>query len=315
MALLKDDELKGVVELFQRREVNFYHACQLKDFKTYIELGGVPSRNLLESSGLPYTNFQTDAVDRANGVWTKVFGNLGDFGFGFGIGKWRQDAAPTPNPYGPILLVAKPSILLESLDTAICLRSAGGQKFDRETESLKTVEEVDRLFEHKINAAPNQQSKSYIKYSGELRKEFGNRPSEHNETPTTYNPEVSCTVEFEFLSFKHLDFVLVDKYWINQNRLISIVAKLGCNASLNREIRERQYLDNRHEILCDLANMSETEPCTLSQITTSNNVSSPTRDWAQRLITSGLEWQYKRFIKYLYDGTFIELRKISPSEP
>ena len=60
-----------------------YHACQLSDFASYLSLGGIPSRALLETNGLPFTPFKTDTIDQENGVWDKVFINLSDFGHFF----------------------------------------------------------------------------------------------------------------------------------------------------------------------------------------------------------------------------------------
>jgi hypothetical protein len=71
--------------------------------------------------------FDTDAQNHINGAWPKVFGNLCDFGHGFAVGHWTEGKSPTPNPFGPILLVANPEILLNADDVAICLRSAGGR--------------------------------------------------------------------------------------------------------------------------------------------------------------------------------------------
>ena len=100
MPLLQGAELEKVVSLLDKRGVFFYHACQLKDFKTYVRIGGIPSRKLLETSGLPHTAFETDAADHDNGVWPKVFGNLTDFGLGFAWGEWREGTVPRRIPTG-----------------------------------------------------------------------------------------------------------------------------------------------------------------------------------------------------------------------
>ena len=83
-----------------------YHACQLRDFESYLKVGGIPSRQLLERRGLGFTAFDTDEQDHVNDVWSKVFLNLQDFGKLFDSGK---DAVP--NPYGPILIRVRPDVL------------------------------------------------------------------------------------------------------------------------------------------------------------------------------------------------------------
>ena len=124
-----------LVEIIQSRGRFLWHACQLKDFASYLHLGGIPSRSLLETSELPFTHFETDEQDRVNFVWDKVFCNFDDFGCWFAEGK-----RAIPNPYGPIQMRIRPEAILEADDLAVSLISAGGQGFDRKAESLEMKE-------------------------------------------------------------------------------------------------------------------------------------------------------------------------------
>lgn len=302
MPLLRDNTIETVVDLLNRRGVYFYHACQLKDFATYVQIGGIPSRSLMERSNLPYTGFQTDAMDHNNFVWPKVFGNLSDFGQGFAVRPWSEGKAPTPNPYGPILLVAAPNILLNSHDVAICLRSAGGRDFNRDAESLSHKQDVDRLFVHPVEA-PDQKFRAFIKYSAALSKEFGNMYASSGHGSFTYNPEISCTVPSEYLPFKDLSYIIVDRYRLHGRPLISMVAKIAYPGGLNVEIQERNYRDDRCEILSDLVSVLSKRVMPLRELFTAENTSRPTKDWAHRLISGGLDWQYTRFVTYLREGT------------
>lgn len=138
----------GILELIrhlERRQASLWHACQIVDLAAYLMLGGIPARSLVERRGLSQTAFVTDAVDRRNGVWDKVFLNLDDFGRSFAAGR-----RAVPNPYGPIVLQIRPEALLEATDVAIALRSAGAHDFDRVGESLGTIEEIDRIYRHPI---------------------------------------------------------------------------------------------------------------------------------------------------------------------
>lgn len=264
---------------------------------------------MLETSGLPHTAFETDAADHDNGVWPKVFGNLTDFGLGFAWGEWREGTAPTPNPYGPILLIARPSILLKSADVAICLRSAGGRKFDREAESLGSVPEVDRLFVHKLDEVWTQGA-SFVKYSDALRQEFGDKYRDLDYSPSTYNPEISCTIVREYLPFDDLECIITDKYRMNGHWLSRVVRDIAFDAGLRRELKERSYRSGRDDILASLARAFAGGPRSLSEIVAMENVSSPTKDWGRRLISSNLEWQFRRFVTYLEEGTLSEMRKL-----
>ncbi len=104
-------------------------------------MGGVPSRNLLKESGLPFTSFDTDDVDQTNGVWEKVFFNFSDFGSGF-----ANDGSGTPSPYGPICLVLEPSVLKQATDVSVTLRSSSATGFDREQEGL-SLDDLPKIFE------------------------------------------------------------------------------------------------------------------------------------------------------------------------
>ncbi|MEQ9482383.1 hypothetical protein [Coleofasciculus sp. F4-SAH-05] len=240
MAVIPNNKIEPVVSLFKTRGVNFYHACQYKDFKTYLEIGGVPSRNLMELRGFPYTTFKTDEHDKSNDVWRKVFGNLSDFGFSFAKARRKENTAPIPNPYGPILLIFKPEAFYEASDVAICLRSAGGRDFNREAESLSSADEIDRIFQHPIDEAPNEFAKANIKFSKQLKKDF--------DDPQATSPEVSFTVENEKISFRHLDKIRVDPYIVNGKKLKEKIENLKQTYLLNAPIWERRYSEGRQEI-------------------------------------------------------------------
>jgi len=302
MPLIKGAEINKIIELFNKRGVKNYHACQYKDIKTYLQLGGVPSRNLMEKSGLPYTPFDTDNTDRNNEVWDKIFANLSDFGFGFAQGKRNENTAPTPNPYGPILLVFDPQVLSEASDVAICLRSAGGKNYSREGESLSSSEEVDRIFEHTIEEAPTHYAKAYIKYSNALKKEFNNDQA--------MTPEISCVVQNEKLSFRYLNRILVDAYTIRGQPLIDMVKKLHREYSLNGNVLERRYAEGRREIKQELATLLLQGNMNISEIINNEAISIGLKDWANRLIRGNIVWQYDRFARYLRSGTLLELYRV-----
>lgn len=80
MAIVDKQEIEKIITSLEARDAKLYHACQLEDFKSYLALGGVPSRNKLLGSGLKFTEFDTDTIDKQNKVWDKVFGNFSDFG-------------------------------------------------------------------------------------------------------------------------------------------------------------------------------------------------------------------------------------------
>ncbi|RYD85604.1 MAG: hypothetical protein EOP84_01985 [Verrucomicrobiaceae bacterium] len=87
-------------KLLQARKAKLFHATNLRDFSSYINEGGILSRNLLERHPEGFTEFFSDQKDKYLGVWNRSFGNLNDFGKYF----WDRENS-TPNAYGPITIV------------------------------------------------------------------------------------------------------------------------------------------------------------------------------------------------------------------
>lgn len=298
MASIKKADIPQLVQLFERRSVGIYHACQYKDFKTYLELGGIPSRNLIESSKLPYTPFDTDAVDKQHELWTRVFGNLSDFGFFFAYGARKENTAPIPNPYGPILLALAPESMNDAEDMAVCLRSAGSKDFNREAEALP-VKEVDRVFKHPVDEAPNEYAKGYIKFQDDLRKEFHNK--------TAMSPEISFTVSNERLSLAYLDRIIVDPYDIGGQNLLDKVTELKEDKGLPGVVWQRKYVDERFQTIQELAERLLKGGVTLQGLIKEEVTSQELKDYATRLSKGGMAFQFDRFARYLQSGTLLEL--------
>lgn len=291
--MITGNTIRQLVNLFEERHVSLYHACQLIDFESYLALGGVPSRALLVSSQAEFTSFQTDAEDRANRVWDKVFVNLTDFGSLFARG-----AKNVPNPYGPILFKMRPSALLEAADVAVCLWSAGAKGFNREQEALKTLEEINRLFIYSSNyGAPES---IYIKYRDQLAQEFGKQRAQ--------DPEISCTVPNEVLSTQHVSFVGVDPYVVNNQKLLDWVNAITRRYHMQFPVYERSHFPERarRDFYNEIADRIDKEIPTLSALASDNTCSQPLRDWAEQI--SQLEWQFQRYATYLYDGTLKPMR-------
>lgn len=300
MPTITGNEINILIDIFNERGVGFYHACQYKDFKTYLRLGGVPSRNLMENFGLDYTHFDTDDVDQDNSVWDKVFGNLSDFGLGFAMFNHSEHTAPLPNPYGPILLVFKPEVFLSAYDVAICLRSAGANGFDRENEAL-LIEQVNKIFHYEnIFDAPYYNNRSYIKWKSDLQKTFG-----INEVSA---PEVSCIVESEVLSFESLDEIIVDPYVVNEISLVNSIVDLTHEMGIR--IMPRKYKNGRLEIIRHIAQMLNDRVVDINSLINQES-SLETKEYALKLHNGKMHFHYDRFSKYLREGTILELYRES----
>ncbi len=291
--MISGNEIQALVTLFEERHVSLYHACQLTDFESYLALGGIPSRALLENKQVEFTPFQTDGTDRENSVWDKVFINLTDFGSFFARG-----ARNIPNPYGPILFKMHPSALLEASDIAVCLWSAGAKGFNREREALKTLEEINRLFVYPRDyGAPES---IYIKYRNQLAQEFGKQKAQ--------DPEISCTVPNGVLSTQHVSFVGIDPYFINNQKLMDRVKAITRRYPPQFSVYERSHFPEgaRRNFYNEIADRIGEEIPKLNSLANDNTCSQPLRVWAGQI--SQLEWQFHRYATYLRNGTLRPMR-------
>ncbi len=289
--MLKGEDIQQLVRLLQDRRVSLYHACQLVDFQSYLNVGGIPSRKHLESVGQSYTRFDTDERDHTNNVWDKVFANLSDFGSTFANGN-----KGVPNPFGPILFQIKPEALSQAEDVAICLCSAGKSGFNRNQESLRSVEDVNRLFSHKIEASKSY----YLKNRKELSQEF-------NKTNASF-PEINCSIESGKISLYYVESLKIEPYYIQGQSLKSkvedIIFKTGQNFNFT--------IDNRYRVppytqeLIDLLLLNRI--LSLEDLSRHPNAVSPQlKDWASGVMSNNIEYQFNRFVKYLRTGTLLPL--------
>lgn len=298
--MLRGENIPKLITLFKRRGVLLYHACQLLDFQSYLKGGGIPSRAYLEKSALPFTGFVSDANDRSNDLWNKVFVNLQDFGEIFADGR-----KGTPNPYGPILVKICPEGLIEATDIAVTLRSAGAQGFNREQESLNTVEEVERVFFNSYGSA--------VKFKNNLLDAF---PSKKVKSV-----EINCSFPNGLINSKYIRGIIVDPYTIRNETLLSHVQRLKNRFDLQvpvferrafRNIGRKQMYSDLCDIFCHFIEKLNYTP-TLQDIIFPNDfvVGEDMREWAKNMVLLELEFQFDRYSSYLCKGT---LRPIMASK-
>ena len=291
--MITGSQIQSLVDLLEKRRVFLYHACQLIDFKSYLSLGGIPSRALLETNGLPFTPFETDTIDRANNVWDKIFINLSDFGRFF-----AQGAKNVPNPYGPVLFKIHPSALLQASDVAVCLWSAGAKGFNREHEALDKLEEIENLFLHPSNVGPPQST--YVKYRDQLAVDFGRQK--------TQAPEISCTMPNSLLSIEYVNFVGVDPYIINNRKLLDWVDEIKRRNLVQFSTLERSHFPerSRKDFYNQIAERIGEKIPSLYALAHDRTCSPPLREWAEQIFH--IKWQFQRYVKYLRDGTLKPLK-------
>lgn len=288
--MFKGQAIHDLIQLLSARTVKLYHACQLTDFESYLKLGGIPSRQLLECQDLSYTEFISDKNDKNNGDWDKVFGNLSDFG-----GTFSKGYSGVPTIYGPVLFRLYPEALSEATDVAICLSSAGKKGFDREKESLSSIQEINQLFLHPEN---NGKKSSYIKKRADLQKDF--------EKNNASAPEFSCTVASGRLSLEHVHYITVDPYSIHGNSLTNTVNQIISASDYNLPAYERKDSHTFRNELAEFLLVGDDIP-NLDHLIQNNSLSQDFRAWAQKLMDKNLGFQFERFSAYLKEGTLVPL--------
>jgi hypothetical protein len=290
-------EIQPVVDRLMLRGVSLWHACQLMDFESYLAIGGIPSRSLLEQAHLPFTGFVTDKTDRTGGVWSKVFVNLSDFG-----GAFAHGSTGVPNPYGPIAFQIRPSALERAIDAAFCLRSAGARDFSRDEESLGTVDDIERIFMHPIDAGFPRSG--HPKHRDQLRDAFSPR------FPDATAAEVSLTLDPELIPLSEVIAVWVDPIQVGERMLAEVVAELAAGHGIDR-VHGRWMSEERRVILADVVRYvaDASGPPSLQTLARRGDLGPVTREWAVAVLERGLDWQFARYASYLREGTLLTAQR------
>lgn len=298
--MFTESAIPRLVDYLNRREASLWHACQLVDLAAYLALGGIPARSLVERRRLAQTAFETDAVDRSNGVWDKVFLNLDDFGRSFAAG-WRA----VPNPYGPIVLQLRPHALLEAADVAVSLRSAGAHDFDRAGESLSTLEDIDRIYRHPVSSGFPLSADT--RFGDELRNAFEGTPIEAKSA------ELSVTVPGEMLPLSYVTMLRVEPFEIGNVALERLVSALVREFGLDLTVRPR-LMGERGAVWDDIVRFLADGPVPLTWLRNRADAHPATRGWLAAIEERRLAWQFNRFASYLYNGTLAPILSVSRGE-
>jgi len=310
MPLIAQNEIPILTNLLSDKGLYLYHSCQLIDFKSYLELGGIPSRNLLEQNKLEYTRFETDENDKENEVWNKVFLNLTDFGENFAFKPMKNpNTAPTPNPYEPISIQILPKSIEASEDMCLSLKSAGAKGFDREKYGIP-ANRIEDIFVYIECDDPYK--KKYIRWSNELREVFEVDESE------PLNPEINLTIQDELISFNdNVVKVSVDAIEAHGKTLFDSVEEAIDSSDFQIHTQKRRYSPfilgkkqtRRKKILSIITNELANNRSTTAQISKALGDFEYGNNWITRVFKGDLEYILRRYLNYLKEGTIDEIRK------
>lgn len=286
--MLSGPDITSLMDLLSDKGIGLFHACQLTDFRSYLELGGIPSRNLMKNRGKDFTKFETDTNDQNNAVFDKVFLNLDDFGKWYHWGKNNL-----PNPYGPILIKVEPTASLYMTDLCLTLRSAGARDFNRGKESINSIDDIEKIFK-KCNG------RYFVKFESELKKEFPNRKIK--------SPEINCSFPGELLSIDHFSEILVDPVYLEGNELHERVKSLCKRYYTNLDVILKQRYSKRPDEFDELVKIAYTGITEIPKIL-DLELSDEFENWITEVDRANLGWLLDRYLKYLKIGTLSQLRK------
>lgn len=269
-----------MADLLYQHRVSAYHATNLLDLATYLELRAIPSREVL--SARPFTRFFSDDRDVELGVWDSTFANLANLGNPF----WFKSDWNVPNAFGPITLVLNPALWL-AYNRFIVRDYSVTNKRARELE------------EHEVAAV--------LKPSGADGRHFVNA-----KDGKSY--EVEFPINRVELSADVLAYLLVDPLvyegvalveavkaraadtaWLGESRVIACkVSDQGASARMALLVRWAAELGGR--LLDNYEDLAETVPAELA-------------DWYHAL-SSGRQRGLASWLTYTFNGTLSQLARV-----
>ena len=178
---------------------------------------------------------------------------------------------------------------------AICLRSAGAQGFDRNAESLTSIDEIDLLFRH---AADSPFPKSVELKVGEALDEA---------FPNAHWPEISCTVPTGRSSLAHVVVIWVDPYTIAGRTLHDHVCEADRGAWSDPTGCRTVCCGERRDLYDELAKLARTEIRGVDAILARPSTSPGLSALLHALQERALEYQLDRYLRYLHAGTLTDL--------
>src|SRR5262249_30592521 len=141
---------------------------------------------------------------------------------------------------------------------------------------------------------------SYIKFKSRLRERW----------PSADEPEVSCTVRSGVLSMRHIEMTLVDPYSFPQQPFVRAVSDLVSRFKVPGKLRERTCkVAIRKSLYGELAEIVVDGVPRVEDLSKNPSLSPALRGWCETIENQKLGWQFKRYARYLREGTLLPLLK------
>ena len=111
------------------------------------------------------------------------------------------------------------------------------------------------------------------------------------------------------LSTQHVNFIGVDPYIVNNQKLLDWVNITKQRYSVQFPVHERSHFPEKSRIYFynEIAEQIAERIPTLQALARNNACSRSLRDWAEQIFH--LEWQFQRYARYLRDGTLKPMKE------
>jgi hypothetical protein len=289
--MFSKDAMHAMVELFSRRGVMLYHACQLSQFEAYLRLGSLSADAHFQPAG-----FGAEAAGGGSGP-ARVPGprsiclHLTDPGAPF-----ARDLQGLPALEGPIVFQLKPTALADAAGLAICLKARDAAGFDPRRHSITAPADVAHLFKY-TQEAPLPE-KSFLKSAAEIRAAFNCDDADE--------PRIYCTPAAGGVPFGEIASVWVDNYLIEKGQLRDWVHALLVHFDHRFSIQRRYSPADIGGLLAN-----EIAACLLAGVPTLADMArdgSPSlRKWAAALAEKGLEQDFETFARPFREETLLPI--------
>lgn len=292
---IQGGEIDSLVNLFNDRGTNFYHACQFSEFESYLESQGVTPPRLAGKSR-PAPASQT-AGEAAGDCWTDSLIHLSPIDLGQA---YAQDTANLPNPRGPISIQFLPAALRQASEVGICLRAMDAEDAQIEREMFLGLKDVPYLFRYTAEAPLPE--KTYLKSAEAIEKEFG--------VKDVQCPELFCRFTDNRLPLEFINKILVDHYPLYNREFRDWMFEPQFRHQTGFLI-ERRYCpaDIGGHLLKAVAKILENAVPPLEELALSSNPK--VSQWAQALIEKGQHARYSRYARALRRDTLLPLKALS----
>ncbi|MFO7496875.1 MAG: hypothetical protein R6X05_14715 [Desulfobacterales bacterium] len=289
--MFSKDAIHTIVELFSRRGVMLYHACQLSQFEAYLRLGGLAADAHLQPAG-----FGAEAEGGGSGpvrvsVPRSICLRLTDPGAPF-----ARDLQGLPALGGPIVFQLKPTALANAAELAICLKARDAAGFAPERHSLTAPADVAHLFKY-TQEAPLPEI-SFLKSAAEIQAAFNCQDAGE--------PRIYCTPAAGGVPFGEIASVWVDNYLIAKGQLRDWVHAMLVHFDHRFSIQRRYSPADIGGLLAN-----EIAACLLAGVPTLTDLArdgSPSlRKWAAGLVKKGLEQDFETFARSFREETLLPI--------